>query len=117
LYAAEHLLLDARPADRFRGENETIDPVGGHIPRAVSAPALANIDSDGRFLPAAELARRFRQLGAVNGKTVGTYCGSGVQATHLALALCVAGVTDRADVYIGSWSDWITRPERPTVLG
>lgn len=117
MYTAEHLLLDARPADRFRGENETIDPVAGHIPRAVSAPALANIDSDARFLPAAELARRFHELGVVDGKTVGTYCGSGVQATHLALALSVAGMTDGADVYIGSWSDWITRPERPTALG
>jgi thiosulfate/3-mercaptopyruvate sulfurtransferase len=46
-------------------------------------------------------------------RTVGTYCGSGVQATHLALALSVAGITDSADVYIGSWSDWITDPTRP----
>jgi thiosulfate/3-mercaptopyruvate sulfurtransferase len=116
-YAAVHLLLDARPADRFRGENETIDAVAGHIPGAVSSPALASVDRNGRFLPAEELAVRFHELGAEDGKVVGTYCGSGVQATHLALALSIAGITDRADVYIGSWSDWITSPDRPIALG
>jgi thiosulfate/3-mercaptopyruvate sulfurtransferase len=116
-YAAGHLLLDARPADRFRGENETIDAVAGHIPGAVSSPALANVDRHGRFLPAEELARRFHELGAEDGKIIGTYCGSGVQATHLALALSVAGITHRADVYIGSWSDWITSPDRPIARG
>jgi thiosulfate/3-mercaptopyruvate sulfurtransferase len=116
-YATGHLLFDARPADRFRGENETIDSVAGHIPGAVSAPALASVDRNGRFLPAEELAVRFHDLGAEDGKTVGTYCGSGVQATHLALALSIAGITDRADVYIGSWSDWITSPDRPIALG
>jgi thiosulfate/3-mercaptopyruvate sulfurtransferase len=123
VYAASHLLLDGRPADRFRGENESVDPVAGHIPGAVSAPSLANVDPSGRFLPAHELADRFQQLGAAaatgtaDTRTVGTYCGSGVQATHLALALSVAGITDNADVYIGSWSDWITDPERPIALG
>jgi thiosulfate/3-mercaptopyruvate sulfurtransferase len=129
-YAAAHLLLDARPSDRFRGQNETVDPVAGHIPGAVSAPALANVDSSGRFLPGCELAGRFQQLEATDGtragaaktasgartsgaRIVGTYCGSGVQATHLALALSVAGISDDADVYIGSWSDWITDPARP----
>jgi thiosulfate/3-mercaptopyruvate sulfurtransferase len=136
--AERHLLLDARPADRFRGENETIDPVPGHIPGAVSAPALAHVDSGGRFLPAEELAERFHRLETVDGspepttahgvratsdvlaaeaaRTVGTYCGSGVQATHLALALKVAGISDDADVYIGSWSDWITNPLLPVEL-
>lgn len=128
-YAARHLLLDARPSARFRGENETIDPVAGHIPGAVSAPALDNVDSSGRFLPADQLAGRFQDLGVAmatgaadaravatgtaGARTVGTYCGSGVQATHLALALSVAGFTDDADVYIGSWSDWITDPAHP----
>jgi thiosulfate/3-mercaptopyruvate sulfurtransferase len=116
-YAAGRLLLDARPADRFRGENETIDAVAGHIPGAVSSPALASVDRHGRFRPAEELARRFHEVGAEDGKIVGTYCGSGVQATHLALALSIAGITDRADVYIGSWSDWITSPDRPVALG
>jgi len=112
-YAARHLLLDARSAARFRGENETIDAVAGHIPGAVSAPALDNVDPDGRLRPADELTVRFQELGATRAKPVGTYCGSGVQATHLALALSVAGITNAADVYIGSWSDWITDPSRP----
>ena len=122
-YAAAHLLLDARPADRFRGENETVDPVAGHIPGAVNVPALANVDPNGRFLPAVELAGRFHRLGAASAtgttdsRTVGTYCGSGVQATHLALALSVAGITGDADVYVGSWSDWITDLDRPIALG
>jgi thiosulfate/3-mercaptopyruvate sulfurtransferase len=111
-YAARHLLLDARSADRFRGENETIDPVAGHIPGAVSAPTLANLNSGGVFLPADQLAARFQRMGTSNATTVGTYCGSGVQATHLALALSVAGITNDADVYVGSWSDWITDPDR-----
>ena len=129
-YAGRRLLLDARPADRFRGENETVDLVAGHIPGAVSAPALATLDTNGRFLPAEELAVHLRPLmpGAPAGPPdpgpepsdtagpVGTYCGSGVQATHLALALSVAGVCDDADVYIGSWSDWVTDPERPVEL-
>lgn len=109
-YAGLHQLLDARSADRFRGENETVDPIAGHIPGAVSAPALANVDASGRFLPADALARRL--LGAGTTGRTGTYCGSGVQATHLALALNIAGICDDPDVYIGSWSDWITFPER-----
>jgi thiosulfate/3-mercaptopyruvate sulfurtransferase len=112
-YAARHVLLDARSATRFRGQDETIDAVAGHIPGAVSAPALDNVDANGRFRPADELAGRLLELGATDTKPVGTYCGSGVQATHLALALSVAGITHDADVYIGSWSDWITDPARP----
>ena len=108
------------------------------IPGAISAPALDTVDPNGRFLAAGQLAGRFRELGiaAVAGtsqgaraadadgtagedgtRTVGTYCGSGVQATHLALALSIAGITDDADVYIGSWSDWITDPDRPIAIG
>lgn len=129
LTCADHrLLLDARAADRFRGENETIDPVAGHIPGAVSAPALATVDSRGQFLPADQLAVHLRPLttGEAAGppgagrtdetRPVGTYCGSGVQATHLALALSVAGLCRDADVYIGSWSDWITDPDRAVEL-
>jgi thiosulfate/3-mercaptopyruvate sulfurtransferase len=116
-YAGLGLLIDARPADRFRGENESIDAVAGHIPGAVNAPALDNVDPGGVFLPAEQLAGRFRELGIGQTKRVGTYCGSGVQATHLALALSVTGITDDTDVYIGSWSDWITDAGRPIALG
>lgn len=115
--AAEHaersVLLDARPATRYGGRDETIDPVAGHIPGARSAPALENVLPDGRFLPPDDLAMRFTALGVRPESQVGTYCGSGVQATHLALALEVSGIHPQSAVYIGSWSDWITDSDRP----
>lgn len=106
------VLLDARPAGRYAGRGETIDPVAGHIPGALSSPALENVQADGRFLPPDDLAMRFTALGVRPDTDVATYCGSGVQATHLALALEVAGIHPRTGVYIGSWSDWITDPDR-----
>ncbi|WP_446665658.1 sulfurtransferase [Flexivirga sp. B27] len=112
-FAADRLLLDARPADRFAGQNETVDPVAGHIPGAVSAPALANLTDAGTFLPPDDLALRFTGLGIRTDSAVGVYCGSGVQATHLALALEASGIRPATSVYIGSWSHWITDPERP----
>lgn len=113
-----HVVVDGRPADRFRGENESIDPVAGHIPGAVSTPALANLFGDGRFLPPDELADRFSAKGLRSDRTTALYCGSGVQATHLALALAAAGAGPvDPGVYIGSWSDWITEPERPVDAG
>lgn len=116
-YADRGLLLDARPAGRYRGEDETVDPVAGHIPGARSAPALANVDDEGRFLPREDLAARFAEQGLHPGSEPATYCGSGVQAAHLALALAHAGVNEDAGVYVGSWSDWITDPARPVETG
>lgn len=115
--ARDGALLAGRPADRFRGENESIDPVAGHIPGAGSMPALANLDADGRFLPTNVLASRFSAAGIEPGRALGTYCGSGIQATHLALALQIAGVADDPGVYVGSWSDWVSDPSRPVELG
>ena len=109
------LLLDARSAQRYRGEAEPIDPVAGHIPGAVSAPTTENINPDGTFRPAADLAARFTSLGAADGAAIGAYCGSGVTAAHEVLALTVAGVP--AALYIGSWSEWITDPSRPIATG
>ncbi|WP_165989823.1 sulfurtransferase [Streptomyces sp. YIM 98790] len=109
------LLLDARAAERYRGEVEPIDPVGGHIPGAVSAPTTGNTGPDGRFRPAAELARRFAELGAGPGTAVGVYCGSGVSAAHQVLALAVAGID--AALYAGSWSEWCADPARPVATG
>lgn len=116
-YADRGHLLDARPADRFRGENEVIDPVPGHIPGARCLPALETVDAEGRFRPAEAIAADAAGLGVRSGDDVGTYCGSGVQATHLALALRHAGVSDDVGVYIGSWSDWITESGRPVESG
>lgn len=99
-------LLDARAGARYRGEMEPIDAYPGHIPTAVSAPTDGNLASDGRFLSAAELATRYRALGADGsaGEVV-VSCGSGVSATHDALALRIAGLPD-ARLYPGSYSDW-----------
>ncbi|MDL5204251.1 sulfurtransferase [Streptomyces sp. ALI-76-A] len=109
------LLLDARAGERYRGEVEPIDPVGGHIPGAVSAPTADNVAADGRFLPAAELAARFKALGVSHGTEVGVYCGSGVSAAHQVLALAVAGIP--AALYVGSWSQWSADPARPVAVG
>jgi thiosulfate/3-mercaptopyruvate sulfurtransferase len=113
--ARDGLLLDARSAERYRGEAEHVDPVAGHIPGAVSAPTAANVNPDGTFRPAADLAERFGSLGAAGGGPVAAYCGSGVTAAHEVLALTLAGIP--AGLYVGSWSDWITDPARPVATG
>lgn len=106
------VLLDARAAERYRGEKEPVDAIAGHIPGAVNAPTAENVTSDGAFRDAAELAARF---GAVAGHEVGVYCGSGVTAAHEVLALEIAGIP--AALYLGSWSNWITDPSRPIGTG
>ncbi|OKK22764.1 3-mercaptopyruvate sulfurtransferase [Streptomyces sp. CB00455] len=109
------ILLDARAGERYRGEVEPIDPVGGHIPGAVSAPTTENVGPDGRFLPAEALRARFDALGASDGTQVGVYCGSGVSGAHEVLALEVAGIA--AGLYAGSWSQWSADPDRPVATG
>lgn len=110
-------VLDARAADRFRGENETIDPVAGHIPGAISAPFEENLAPDGRFLSIGELRRRFEALlGDVPPERAISYCGSGVTGSHNVLAMAHAGLNG-AKLYAGSWSEWITDPRRPVATG
>jgi len=109
------LLLDARAGERYRGEVEPIDPVGGHIPGATSAPTAENVTEKGLFLPAGELADRFKALGATEGTEVGVYCGSGVSAAHEVLALAIAGIP--AALYVGSWSEWSADGSRPVAVG
>ncbi|MEW1683866.1 sulfurtransferase [Streptomyces sp. NPDC093594] len=109
------VLLDARAGERYRGEVEPIDPVGGHIPGALSAPTSDNVGADGRFRPADELRARFAGLGVTPDAPVGVYCGSGVSAAHEVLALAVAGVP--AALYVGSWSEWSSDPDRPVAVG
>jgi len=113
--ARDGILLDARSAERYRGEAEHVDPVAGHVPGAVSAPTTANVNPDGTFRSAADLAERFGSLGAAAGRPVAAYCGSGVTAAHEVLALSLAGIP--AGLYVGSWSDWITDPARPVATG
>lgn len=113
--ARSGLLLDARAGERYRGDVEPIDRVGGHVPGAVSAPTTENTGPDGRFLPSEQLADRFRSLGAGDGTEVGVYCGSGVSGAHEVLALAVAGIP--AVLYPGSWSEWSADPSRPVATG
>ncbi|OGO66164.1 MAG: 3-mercaptopyruvate sulfurtransferase [Chloroflexi bacterium RBG_19FT_COMBO_47_9] len=109
----DYLVLDARSADRFRGENETIDPVAGHIPGAISAPYAGNLNLDGNFRSNENLAARYKKL--LNGVPIHhvvCYCGSGVTATHDILAMMKAGMGE-VRLYAGSYSEWITDPNRP----
>jgi thiosulfate/3-mercaptopyruvate sulfurtransferase len=117
LAAGTLALIDARSADRFAGQNETIDPVAGHVPGAANHPFLANLDAEQRFLPAALLRERWTQT--LNGRpatTVVCMCGSGVTACHNLLALEAAGFKG-ARLYAGSWSEWIRDRTRPVATG
>ncbi len=105
------LLLDARAAERYRGDVEPIDPRAGHIPGAVSAPTSENLHQDGTFVDAAELSERFRALGVHAPLALGVYCGSGITAAHEVAALALAGF--EAALYPGSWSQWCADPSRP----
>jgi thiosulfate/3-mercaptopyruvate sulfurtransferase len=98
-------LLDARAAERYRGETEPVDPVAGHIPTARSAPTDGSLAPNGRFRSPAELRARFEALDAAGDKAVVTSCGSGVNACQTALAMRVAGLPDPL-LYPGSYSDW-----------
>ncbi|CNE38036.1 3-mercaptopyruvate sulfurtransferase [Mycobacterium tuberculosis] len=109
------VLLDARAAERYRGDQEPVDPVAGHIPGARNAPTSGNVGVDGRFLPPELLRERFAKLGATDALDVGAYCGSGVTAAHEILALNLAGIP--AALYVGSWSDWVTDPSNPVATG
>ncbi len=117
LAAGRILLLDARAADRFAGQNESIDPVAGHVPGARNQPFAQNLGHDGRLLPAAELSRLWRRaLGNTPASRVIAMCGSGVTACHNLLAMELAGLPG-ARLYAGSWSEWIRDPARPVATG
>ena len=113
--ARSGVLLDARAPERYRGESEPVDPVAGHVPGALNAPTTGVLGADGRFLPPQRLREHFARLGVGTGPAVGAYCGSGVTAAHLLLALEVAGVP--AVLYPGSWSEWVADPARPVATG
>lgn len=109
----ELCLVDARSPDRFRGENETLDPVGGHIPGARNRFFRDNLDANGCFRPAPELRREFLSLLAgVDPAQSVMQCGSGVTACHNLLAMEIAGLHG-ARLYAGSWSEWCADPGRP----
>jgi thiosulfate/3-mercaptopyruvate sulfurtransferase len=119
--ARDGVLLDARAGERYRGETEPVDPRAGHVPGALSAPATAHLGPDGRWLPPAAMAERYAALGVrAEAGDVAAYCGSGVTATAVVLALEHAGLRTRARpaaLYAGSWSHWSADPRRPAATG
>jgi thiosulfate/3-mercaptopyruvate sulfurtransferase len=108
-------LIDVRAPERYRGEVEPMDPVAGHIPGARNLPTTDNTTSAGTFKPPALLKARFAEAGLAGDAEVGVYCGSGVTAAHTVLAMQEAGIS--AVLYPGSWSHWITDPQRPVSTG
>lgn len=108
-------LVDARGPDRFRGENETIDPVGGHIPGAVNRFFRENLQADGFFKPAAALRTEWLAvLAGAAPEQVVHQCGSGISACHNMLAMEIAGLPG-SRLYAGSWSEWCSDSQRPVV--
>ncbi|MET3107708.1 thiosulfate/3-mercaptopyruvate sulfurtransferase [Oxalobacteraceae bacterium GrIS 2.11] len=108
-------LVDARSPDRFRGENETLDPIGGHIPGARNRFFKDNLQENGCFKSAEQLHQEWSAVVADSRNAI-MQCGSGVTACHNLLALEVAGLTGAA-LYAGSWSEWCIDPRRPIALG
>jgi thiosulfate/3-mercaptopyruvate sulfurtransferase len=111
------LLIDARSPDRYRGENETLDPVGGHIPGAINRFFRDNLGAHGRFKQASVLREEFGTLlKGSDARRVVHQCGSGVTACHNLLAMESAGLTG-SRLYAGSWSEWCADPVRPVATG
>lgn len=108
-------LLDVRSPERFRGENEPIDKIAGHIPGAVNRFHGASLTSSGTFKPSTELKKEFEEiLPEIDPDHTIVYCGSGVTSCHTVLAMEAAGLKG-ARLYTGSWSEWIRDPERPHI--
>jgi thiosulfate/3-mercaptopyruvate sulfurtransferase len=121
-YVLEHLqspdmvLVDARANDRYHGQNETIDPVGGHIPGALNRFFKDNLTPQGFFKSPEQLREDFRPfVGGGSPQKIVSQCGSGVTACHNLLAMEIAGLTG-GRLYPGSWSEWIADPSRPRAI-
>lgn len=113
----DRLVIDARAANRYRGEVEPFDPVAGHIPGSINRPWGSNVREDGRFKPAPVLRAEFDALLAGRpASAVVNSCGSGVSACHNLLAMAHAGLPGAA-LYGGSWSEWVADPARPVATG
>ena len=111
----KRIVVDARAPDRFRGENETIDPVGGHIPNARNRFFKDNLQADGCFKSAEQLKQEWSSIIANPAQAI-MQCGSGVTACHNLLALEIAGLHGAA-LYPGSWSEWCSDSSRPVAVG
>ena len=114
---SEPVVIDARSPDRYRGENETLDPAAGHIPGARNRFFKDNLRADGRFKDVSQLRAEISQvLGDLRADKVIHQCGSGVTACHNLLAFEIAGLTG-SRLYPGSWSEWVSNPDRPIATG
>ena len=116
LRGATKTVLDARAPERYRGEVEPLDPVGGHIPGVRNAPWAGNLSASGTFRSPEELRERYAALGVTAGADTIAHCGSGVTACHDLFAMRLAGLGD-ARLYVGSWSEWVGDPARPVATG
>ncbi len=113
----DRLIIDARSEDRYAGQNETLDPVGGHIPGAINRFFRHNLDKTGHFKTPHQLRAEFEfLLNQYPADHVIHQCGSGVTACHNLLAMEIAGLTG-SRLYAGSWSEWCSNPNRPMVTG
>lgn len=101
-----HLVIDVRDAERYRGEKEPIDLIAGHIPGAVNIPLTSNLNVNGLFLSPGELREKYKELLAeFENENIIVHCGSGVSACHTLLAIAHAGL-EIPKLYVGSWSEW-----------
>ena len=106
-------VLDARAAERYRGDVEPMDPVAGHIPDALNRSHLNNLGEQGRFKPAEQLRQEFQDLlGSISAEMVVHQCGSGITACHNLFAMELAGLSG-SSIYPGSWSEWVSDASRP----
>lgn len=110
------LIIDAREPARYRGDEEPVDPRAGHVPGAINLPCRQNLDASGRFLPVAELRRRFESAGVTDAGSVVSMCGSGVTACHNLLAIEHAGL-GLGRLYPGSWSQYCATGDHPVATG
>lgn len=110
------VIIDVRGAERYTGESEPIDPVAGHIPGAINIESMITVEEDGRFRSAAAIAEAYADVADGSPRPPIAYCGSGITAAHTALARAVAELP-QTTIYPGSWSDWITDPQRPVATG
>ena len=117
LGASDLRVVDATKFLADTGRDARAEYEAGHIPGAVNAPFSGHVGEDGRWRDASELAERFEGLGVTPETPVGVYCGSGVTASSVVLALEVAGHPEPAALYAGSWSHWSRDPERPVATG
>lgn len=114
-FPASGVLLDARAAERFRGETEPLDPIAGHIPGAVNVPTTTHLAEDGTIRGLDQVRSTLAESGVSAETTVAVYCGSGVTAAHTALVLAELGID--AKLFPGSWSQWSNTPGRPVATG